>query len=100
MSNVNLADIWPDFDRSHRNYFRDDGIWIGHLRYEMWSQLVFATYLSLSDHFLIFTKLSADPRPRHLTTFLSFHRLHSILQSTNLVSNQSMFSGCLLISYY
>jgi len=40
--------------------------------------LVSTSYLSPSDHFLIFTKLSADPRPRHLTTILSFRSLHSI----------------------
>ena len=38
-------------------------------------------------------------RPRHLTTILSFRRLHSTLQSSNLITNQSTFSGSLLISY-
>jgi len=41
-------------------------------------RLVSTSYLSLSDHFLIFTKLSADPRPCHLTTIISFCPLHSI----------------------
>ena len=56
----------------------------------MWSQLVSAAYLSPSDHFLVFTKLPADRRPRHLATFFSFRRLHFILQS---YKKQSTFGG-------
>jgi len=48
-------------------------------------------YLSLSVQSLPqFTKLSADHRPRDLSTILSFRHLHSILQSSNLVTNQRL----------
>ena len=81
-SKVNSRDISLILTDCLTHHFRDDRRWIGHWRYEVWSLITAClSHLSISARSLPrFTKLPADPRPRHLTTILSFRRLHSILR--------------------